>query len=519
MDFLKNAKLLGWSFVVFFLIILAYAPILGSEFGYHNDYRIWEYEAQDCCLGFLETRHLIGIGRPLLAFLLNIHFMFISSMAALHISQLLAITSIGIMATLCFLYFQREINISRLGAALLALLMFTLPSMAINSFWVANFTSEIIPLFFAFFAYAVLQKQTSNTYYRVFIIGSAAFLLYVDLLIYPPTTFFFLTLSFIKLLFGPQNPKQARLRQLLTELVVILTVCLLYFISLKFILKPFLLSHPLFLSTYLKEGGSNWQDYYQGIDGAFPQYRVVLGFDLKGKIHQIKDYLIFVFSAWFPLLKDLVVLVILPFLAILFWSASQNPYLTQFHLSTRRGIGFVLLIIIAVLTGLPVLAGPSEYQINYRILFASMAIIPAALVFAIERIASEYKIHRTKQYLILAIATFFILTAELSSFYRLTLVVRRSADEYQWIHTSIAENITNTTREIRVQVPNTPKPNRRFLRADFALDAAGGDVGGITGIVNIALKELHRNPKHYTIVFGSKFPPDRKGTSIVIKPM
>lgn len=519
MVFLKNGKLFGWSFVVFFLIILAYAPILGSEFGYHNDYRIWEYQAQDCCFGFLETRHLLGIGRPLLAFLVNIHFMFISSMAALQISQIVSIISIGIMATLCFLHFQREINISRLGAALLALLMFTLPSMAINSFWVANYTSEIIPLFIAFFAYTVLQKQTSNTYYRVFIIGSAAFLLFIDLLIYPPTTFFFLTLSFIKLLFGPQNPKQARLRQLLTELLVILTVCLLYFICLKLIWKPFLLNHPLFLSTYLKEGGRNWQDYYQGIDGGLPQYRVVLGFDLKGKAHQIKDYIIFVFSAWFPLLKDLVFIVLLPFLAILFWSASQNPYLTQFGLTARRIIGFVLLFIIVVLTALPVLAGPSEYQINYRILFASMSLVPAALVFAIERIASGHNIPPNRQYVMLAIATVFILAAEWSSFHRLTLVVKRSADEYQWIYSSIEKNITDTTREIRVQVPNTPRPNRRFLRADFALDAAGGGVGGITGIVNIALQELHRDPKQYTVVFGSEFLPDRKGTSIVIEPM
>ena len=60
------------------------------------------------------------------------------------------------------------------------------------------------------------------------------------------------------------------LHQLLTELVVI-TVCLSYFITLKLILKPFVLSHPLFLSTYLQEGGRSWQEYYQGIDGVFPQ--------------------------------------------------------------------------------------------------------------------------------------------------------------------------------------------------------------------------------------------------------
>jgi hypothetical protein len=172
------------ALIVFISMGLFFLPIFGHQFGYINDYTIFEYDNHQCCLGFPETMQLFAIGRPLQAILLNIQLLFVSDVPSLQTMRIFFVLLIGAAATLFYFYVQSNFNIARYSAAFLALLIFTLPSMVINSFWVAQSIPGIVPLFFVLFAHYRMQKWQSGQHNNALIIASVFGLLFLSLLIY-----------------------------------------------------------------------------------------------------------------------------------------------------------------------------------------------------------------------------------------------------------------------------------------------------------------------------------------------
>ncbi len=497
----QQHKILCLGLIVFSVILYAYSPIFWLDFAYHNDYRLCEYHHQHIFSGFPETRHLIAIGRPLLSILLNAQVWLINDMHAFHIAHIFSILSIAIFAAMYFYYAQKWFDISPIGAAMLAILTFTLPSMAINSFWVLNYVSSICGALIAFFSYILMQKMNFKQRSHVLVFLSVGFLLYLDLLIYPPSVFFFLTISFIKILFGPKNSHE-KLQQVFREICITLIVSLIYYISIRFILKPFLLTHPEFMYQTLK--GLNWQSYYQLIDNTFPQYswetKTILFFD---KWIQIKEYFVLTLSAWFaPLNSVLITFIGCLFLGCLSWAAYQSTLLSEFSTLTRVILGLVLLIVIAILTALPILAGSSYYVIHYRVTFASMAIVPAVFIFAYERVLRSYG-HRRWSILIYLFTIMFFSLAEMHALHRIILVTQRNHQEYQWVSVYLKQHISEKTKKIYIQLPIADRPDSRYLHADFGFNAS--DLG-MRGLVRAALSDMKKNPDDYHILFDTSEP-------------
>ena len=426
--------------LVFCLTTYAYAPIFFHYFGFHNDYRLWERSSADGFFSFLETRHLFGIGRPLLAILLNLHLMFIHNMHTLHMAQVCSVISIAITATAFFLHTQKTLNISLAGAALLAVLTFTLPSMAISAFWVTNYVSGIVALWVAFAAFLLIQYQPTKLFYAI----AAGLLLYIDFLIYPPSTFFFITLTALLVLFGPKKTAAYSLKTVWSAIIIMLITAALYFISITFIFKPYFLSHPDFLYEYLK--GHDWQTYYKAIETQFPQYTLQSAFDFSGKLRQLREYIILVISAWFPPLRiRWTFVVLLACLGVIIHAAFTSPYIKLRRTHAQALKIFCLFILLSLFTALPLLLSPSVYTVNYRIAFASMAIMPALLVFATERGVIFFKRYGTfscLQYAILAFCALLVLFAETAASQRLFLVVERATNEYRWVQNHLNHKLT-----------------------------------------------------------------------------
>ena len=42
-------------FPILIVLLVSYAPYLLFNFGFHNDFAVWEYPNKSCCLGFIET--------------------------------------------------------------------------------------------------------------------------------------------------------------------------------------------------------------------------------------------------------------------------------------------------------------------------------------------------------------------------------------------------------------------------------------------------------------------------------
>jgi hypothetical protein len=491
---------------IFCVIVVFYSPIFFYKFGYHNDYLIWDYNVRACCLGHPETEHLIGVGRPILAVLFNIHQMFISDMQSLQFMHVVAVLSIGLIAALFFLHIQNILYINRFNAALLSVLTFTLPSMAINSFWVANFASEILPLFIVLFAHYLMSKQNKNSILNSVFIFS---LLFISLLIYPPATLFFVTLTFIKFLFGDKNPDRDKLSALFTETLILLSACAVYFLSFKYFYKSFLLKTNL--------GGFDFQVYYKFIESNRSEYSFSLFSDLTQKIGQCQELLTLIFSAWFPPLAGYIVSpLVLGFILILSIATLSNPYLKNFQMAGRVSIGLAIFISLALLTALPILAASAKFEINYRAIFASMAIIPAIIVYVLDRTLLMAKKRAVVWISSLVTLSLLIIAGEIASIYRLVLVAERSATEYNNVRNVVSNSVFEEQKIIMfpyASATDSLDSYKNFLYSDFGLIAPLGmapTASGMSpaGIFKAAAQDIGLNLDDYSIVLGPRYNAD-----------
>lgn len=490
--YLSSAKT---SLFVFCAVVLFFLPTFSHQFGYINDYTIFEYDNHLCCFGFPETTQLFAIGRPLQAILLNIQLLFVSDIQSLQWMRLFCVFLIGIVATLFFLYVQSNLNIRRYSAAFLALLIFTLPSMVINSFWVAQSVPGIAPLFFVLLAHFWMQKRNSSDHNKTFVIVGVFSLVFCSLLIYPPATFFFLTLTFIKFVFGTKDSTQAKLSGIAAEVMILLVACIVYFLSIKYVLKPILL-----MSNF---GGMDFQSHYDNIDAANSAYKFSLSFDIVSKITRIHDLFVMVFSAWFPPLPmSLIIPVGLVFASILTWASLRTPYLKHLKTSSKIVLGLALSAFIPCLAAIPVLVGQGDYPILYRVIFASMAAVPVVIVFAIDRTLAA-----GKSWIVfvpvLVVSAGFILAAEITSYQRLAFMVSRLSAEYQHVLDTVSGENLADTREIRIPPIVSPPDPSGLLYRDFGYTAVNSIT---TGMVNAVARTAGQNIEGYRVVYDPLGP-------------
>lgn len=480
------SKKIFLSAILFLLVIFFYSPIYFGHFAFHNDYRIWEYDHSNLGFGYPESEHLFRIGRPLGMIFLNLHLMPIQTMRGVWLSQLLNVSFIGFFAVCCFYFFQNNLRMSRISAMILSFLLIALPSMIINSFWITNLVPCIIPLFLVLAAQSFMQESRLS-YIK------AGSLLFISFLIYPPATMFFTTLTFSKFLFGTFDHKQMTTKKLLNEIFLVVFMSVFYFLFIK-ILKAML------LQTHF--AGVDWREVYRAQDLSFAHYKLKLDFNFFGKISQIKDYLIFVFSAWFPLFSWPSVLSIMSgFLIYILYALQSNFYLSGLKPTFKILVGICLVVSMFFITGLPLLAGPSLYQVNYRVVFATMAIPPIILVFIVDRILTNNNDSKTLglgAILTLSLVFLVIIVGQ----HRLYCVINRLNQEYEKIQTAINTKMTNNINTINIQRP-VVLPDSYWLNADFGLDATSYVM---VGQIKQILKERNQDLKDFKINYGSEFP-------------
>lgn len=479
-----------FSFFVFLVMVLFFSPVYFHKFAYHNDYRIWDSNNYQQFFRYPETVHLFAVGRPILAVLLNLQLMIIGNMKSLQMMHGIAVLLICTAASLYYLYLYKMFCINRFSAALLSVLTFTLPSMSINSFWVTNLTSEILPIFLILYAHYLVSridsyKRTKFTLIAVF------FILFVCLLIYPPVTMFFVTLTFIKFLFGAKELIKNKLNVICYEVLMILLSCITYFLFFKCLYKPLLLKSHF--------SGFDFQYYFKFIELKYSEYKFSIFSDSAQKVKQLYDLITLVVSAWFPPLNRLLTGIFVTMLFILLIIATiTNRYLIKLQAFKRAICGFFIAMMLIALTALPVLAGSGRFEISYRVIFPTMAIIPAVLVYTFDRYYyAQGNIFRRR--VVLSVMLLFILCAVTLSFYRLMLVIKRASTEYSNVLNAVTHDVFYRSKEIRI--PFTPpvhsKLESKFLDRDFGLISMGVTTAGI---INAASQEIGRNLTDYKVI-------------------
>jgi hypothetical protein len=220
-----------------------------------------------------------------------------------------------------------------------------------------------------------------------------------------------------------------------------------------------------------------------------------------------------------------IILFIIGFIFTMAWSAKRSPYLRELRTTCKIFWWLTLAIFIASLTALPILAGPSEYKITYRAIFATMIIIPVAIVFVADRILltnGALQVQYRKIFIPILLFTIITITAaEISSLNRLINVIKYASIEFQHIYNALSRDVNERTTEIRVETPMIYLATSRI--SDFGL--AGEHM---EGLVKAALKKIELDPDNYKIVMNrasynnitdevvvvSRFP---QGTKIITK--
>lgn len=452
MNTLKNLSVRPFylTLLVFFLIVFFYRPVFAPDFAYLNDYTAF----MPLSFGFPESAGVFYLGRPIQAILANIQFRFLGDMLSLQMMRVFIVLMIATAAVLFFRHLQNHLNIHRYSAALLSLLIFTLPSMAINSIHIAQSVPGIVPVFLMLLAHHLMQLRNSVSHNRFQILIAVFALIFISLLTYPPVTFFFLTLTFLKFIFGTKDPTQARLADIFVEVAMLFSACIVYFLFIKYAFKPF------FVGSDIEESGA---------------YGFTLSADIFSKVSQAIELFAFNLSAWFPPLNYYFLVPLgLGFILIVTWATVLSPYLKHLRNSTKVILGVVLSTLITIVLTAPIFVIYGDYPILYRVTFASMAAtIPVAIVFALDRAFQVDKKKGIAFIVMLIIFSPFIFLAEMASHHRLVLQVKRLTMEYQHVFNTVIRESSNGNNNInghrifRVPPVESPPDPSAYLYRDF----------------------------------------------------
>ncbi len=145
--------------VAFYAAVLAvgYLPLLTAHFGRHNDYLLWACERWHGLAVFPETWHLLALGRPLGALLLNLQFTCLGSLPGFLVSRWVALGVTLIAAWLLADHLKRRPGVPWQTAVCAAACVFLVPASQLFVSWVTNFVPGTLTVVLSLLAYRALD--------------------------------------------------------------------------------------------------------------------------------------------------------------------------------------------------------------------------------------------------------------------------------------------------------------------------------------------------------------------------
>ncbi len=347
MDFLKKYKsLISYSLLVG-LLLLFYLPGVLGKFAYHNDLRVFEYDAS---LGqkHIEYYWLIIIGRYVGAVLLNFQFSFINQVSDFSIMRGLSLATL-IICAVSSLYLFNQISKKKLLSLVALIVGLTTTSFQVNLLWASNWVPGTLTLVLAILAYSVFNKFYHKSQYTAFALGCA--LMIVGMYMYPPTITFFLVFAFINYLENKDT------RQLLFTIVALGLSMVLYYAIHRLALL-FFIEHqkPPYVEMYKFLLTTRYNMEYSIFDTNIADKIVVLGKlvwrSLNISYLYTAESKLFSLQIWFKAL----------FFGVILLDAIKNLRSKDF----QALLPFGFFITICVTLFLPFLASKSEDVILYR---------------------------------------------------------------------------------------------------------------------------------------------------------
>ena len=240
----KSVAVLVFSALLLFWV---YYSSFTIDFAVHNDYRSRDhlhYTFDPSTLqGMLqhdESMHLLYIGRPLNAILFNFQQVHLKEIKDFAKARLISFFTLLTVVGMLYLHLIKCNKITSIYIGLVLIGMLLLPSSALYINWISNYVPGPFNLLLALVGWmlfdlglsvkAVVSKWLLFTLVYVILIASC--------LIYPATTFFFLFVPLVRILFVKGNWDKTRMVGI-KAILIMAVVMLSYFLLQKKIFFPF----------------------------------------------------------------------------------------------------------------------------------------------------------------------------------------------------------------------------------------------------------------------------------------
>lgn len=235
----------------FLLPIIAFLPLFWGNYAYHNDYYRWDYPVGD---HFPEFEILLWEGRPIGAYLLSLHFLFIPwDIEAFWYSRVFAFLIVMTNGLIIAGSLQRFAKISRQTSILIGSLFVMLPSGMLNTLWATNLVPGHIGTLFSLLSFLILNLTTLGIL-RYPLSG----IMYIfTLWTYPPAGMMVFTLLGGAVLFCDKDHWKEIRKSIVYQALFFMGMMFVYMVVTKFIYFPILYANNesiVILNERMKSG-------------------------------------------------------------------------------------------------------------------------------------------------------------------------------------------------------------------------------------------------------------------------
>jgi hypothetical protein len=388
-----SARERRWLLCAAAILVVAHLPVLTANFAIHNDYLLWLCDRSTFIAWFPETPHLLAIGRPLGALLLNLHFSCLESLPDFLVSRWFALGVTLAAAGLLAEHLSRRLRLPAGTAVCAAACVFLLPSSQLFVAWTTNFVPGTLTALLALVVYRLLDSGVEPLSLRLqladwrrFVTAQALFLSL--LCIYPPSALFFLVPAFANLLFTRLDSWPRTRCRLIRDVAFTAGGMLAYFVLVRLIYLP--------LSIWC------WPEIRAALERNHgTQYEFAVTSSARQFLHNLGDILAVCFAGPLHALVHertaarVAAVIAATLLVVAAWRfrKMQAP---RSIAGARQGrwVGEALLagLVLFFLSAVPVvLARPDDRGNGYRLMFAAAAMGSLLAFWILPRSAAEHR--------------------------------------------------------------------------------------------------------------------------------
>ena len=457
---------------------LLYLPAFVFDFAVHNDYMIWSYDNHKCCLGFPETTHLLSVGRPIGAVLLNLHFATFTDIKSLAIGRGISLLTImGAYYVFCLILIKNY-KFSPLFSVAAGFLIFLLPSAILYVVWLTNFVPGSVTALLSVAAYYLISRpreksRANSKSWRWYCLSPSFgyFVLFISFLVYPPVGIFCLIFPFICAAFMSSERWVGERREIVIQVAIVVCLLILYFVVTKFVLTPLLARYSEAVRDYVLPTSN---------------YEFSFSTNPLDKLHLVNEFLAITFNLWtsnyFPRFYLFVLFFII---ALGIWRLFGVRHAGGGVEAVKVALQRAAMIICLIGIGAAPIFIPKDGFVAYRIVFTAASMAVVLFLWGVHGLCSAFNNRRMLTFSIGAV----VFLCWVFSAIRINVFVDNVHREFEFVRNAVRgldrDNLTKV-------VVLAPEWGSQIVRGQLFYDFRymGTNFARMDGIVRAPLREL-----------------------------